>query len=817
MVASLNLATLILFLLGGQAGVPLGLPPGPEDPAMYQFAPEQCVAYSSWASTVAADPEGNATERWMATPAIQASYEKLKDAVREMAVSGSAENKAFGEMAFRLAEKCLNSACGFYLGEIEPVESSFRFHLGVLVNMGEEASQINDEITSLLAPMFRQNGLEVTTTEIDGTRFHRVVIRDAGEDLLHPVTWGVVNDQYLAVTVGEGEMKNLLDNLNTGEPEWLSDLRAEISVDRVSSTTWVDTAALFDMVRASAEQFGGGEDVDNALQLTGLDKLTTAGWIAGLDDQGFICRGSVHIDGEPTGIFGLFSEEALEPELFGKVADDRMVVTGMRLSVPKIFSIIRDINESNEWSRGNFDRGVDALNNMIDIDLEEDVIGNLDDYAYVYGSVNFANPTAGWVLGIGASNEMDLAETYEKINEYLKDATEDGNLFEVYEFQESTVNDTTVYGMKDKRGWGMPNFSWTMSDGELLISLDKSSIRRHLRRESMAGDALANDPWFAENAFTPPRMDAEGPLAVVSLDLSSILKIGLPLLTTFGDDLFHESFGYSLDDLPSVEVLTKDMKPNITSLYRTPEGFEIIQRQTYPGGTPGTVLATTVIGVMPASMQVRRAALRTEGANRMRQLVIALHNYHDTHRGFPSRYSKNADDEPLLSWRVHILPYLEEGDLYEEFHLDEPWDSEHNKALIERMPQCYFHPAAATEDGKTVFVVPAGEGSAMAEPDDDEERPVGMSLVDVTDGTSRTGVIFEANAENAVIWTKPDDFDWANIEDPVSALFDGWDGDGVNVALADGSVQFISREKLQEIIDKLIRVSDGEIVDWHDE
>lgn len=77
-------------------------------------------------------------------------------------------------------------------------------------------------------------------------------------------------------------------------------------------------------------------------------------------------------------------------------------------------------------------------------------------------------------------------------------------------------------------------------------------------------------------------------------------------------------------------------------------------------------------------------------------------------------------------------------------------------------------------------------------------------------------MIFEASAENAVVWTQPEDFKWEDIEDPVAALFGDWDGDGVNIAFGDGSVQFINKEKLREFIDKLITIDDGEAIDIWD-
>lgn len=77
--------------------------------------------------------------------------------------------------------------------------------------------------------------------------------------------------------------------------------------------------------------------------------------------------------------------------------------------------------------------------------------------------------------------------------------------------------------------------------------------------------------------------------------------------------------------------------------------------------------------------------------NRLRQIMLAMHSHHSQFRSYPppASASYDADGKPLLSWRVHLLPFLQEKPLYEKFHRDEPWDSEHNRGLVDRMPDVY--------------------------------------------------------------------------------------------------------------------------------
>ena len=88
----------------------------------------------------------------------------------------------------------------------------------------------------------------------------------------------------------------------------------------------------------------------------------------------------------------------------------------------------------------------------------------------------------------------------------------------------------------------------------------------------------------------------------------------------------------------------------------------------------------------PALIASREAAQRSVRLNHFKQFALAMFMYNDVKQSFPAAASYDANGKPLLSWRVLILPYIEQQELYNQFHLDEPWDSEHNRTLIAKMP-----------------------------------------------------------------------------------------------------------------------------------
>ena len=177
------------------------------------------------------------------------------------------------------------------------------------------------------------------------------------------------------------------------------------------------------------------------------------------------------------------------------------------------------------------------------------------------------------------------------------------------------------------------------------------------------------------------------------------------------------------------------------------------------------VIGALVALLLPAVQAAREAARRNDSLARLRDFSIAMQNHHEATGRFPAHAIYSADGNPLLSWRVRLLPFMEEMELYREFHLDEPWDSEHNKQLIARMPDV-LHSASSPfnqADGKTLFVAPIGDGFVMDGTKD------GVGIRQLSDGTSKTIMIVEADPDKAVIWTKPDDLQ-VDLENPTAGL-----------------------------------------------
>ncbi|MEM9351859.1 MAG: DUF1559 domain-containing protein [Planctomycetota bacterium] len=199
----------------------------------------------------------------------------------------------------------------------------------------------------------------------------------------------------------------------------------------------------------------------------------------------------------------------------------------------------------------------------------------------------------------------------------------------------------------------------------------------------------------------------------------------------------------------------KQLRPNRDGLRFTllsvPEEFGNAQT--------GSLVNVAIIGVLvglllPAVQAAREAARRNSAQNDIKNLLLGLYNYESANRRFPAHAVYDDAGKPLLSWRVQILPYLDDPGVYGEFRLDEPWDSEHNKQLISQMPEVFLDPSSklAPSEGRTSYVGVLGPKAFFS------GTAKGREIREMVDGLSNSVAIVQVSDDRAPIWTKPNDW-----------------------------------------------------------
>jgi prepilin-type processing-associated H-X9-DG protein len=214
--------------------------------------------------------------------------------------------------------------------------------------------------------------------------------------------------------------------------------------------------------------------------------------------------------------------------------------------------------------------------------------------------------------------------------------------------------------------------------------------------------------------------------------------------------------------------------------------------------------------LLPSVQGAREAARRSQCVNNLKQIGIAIHNYHDVYKCLPAAVLTDEDGEPMRSWRVAILPFIEQAPLYDQYDFSEPWDGPSNR-MLQGVPlpayRCPSDPGAMSAETNYVMIV--GEGTLGGTPNET------VRFSDVTDGLSNTILAIEVSA-SGIHWMEPRD---VTVEEAVAYITNPTaSGDrhahpgGVNVLLGDGSVRFLPESIDPQTLRSLMTRDDGQAI-----
>jgi hypothetical protein len=295
--------------------------------------------------------------------------------------------------------------------------------------------------------------------------------------------------------------------------------------------------------------------------------------------------------------------------------------------------------------------------------------------------------------------------------------------------------------------------------------------------------------WVAIGLETQPR-------PVVRLVIQAHAVAAARALRDVGHDALRwlEQSSWIRRRFPDFAKIAEQIKPTL-------EGDRVVLNIDLE---PGSVVTEVLY------RSLRESHDRSRCVDNLKQIGLALHGYHDIHKAFPPAYSRDTSGRPLLSWRVLILPFLEQDALYREFHLDEPWDSPHNRTLIDKIPAVYRCPAMSRQPadrGKTTYLGPRGKATVFSGAE-------GIKISEITDGTSNTIFAIDAGDDRAVTWTRPDDWE-VEPELEMKGLF-GHHPEGTVAGFLDGWALFLRETIKPETLKALVTRNGGEVVTSED-
>jgi hypothetical protein len=258
------------------------------------------------------------------------------------------------------------------------------------------------------------------------------------------------------------------------------------------------------------------------------------------------------------------------------------------------------------------------------------------------------------------------------------------------------------------------------------------------------------------------------------------------------------------DEVPAPEDLDRLLFPASTTLSVDVQGFDLTHRAAFPTLSSPAVVGALVAILTPRIRESLGASRRAKCEKNLKEIALAMKSLHVSKRAVLRPAICDSQGKPLLSWRVAILPYMEQQELYDKFKLDEPWDSPHNKALLKEMPPGFRCPIEATlQPFTTPYRVFTGNGALF-------ERDRDIGIVDITDGRANTLMIVESN--EAVPWTKPDDLPFDRAAAPPLLGAGSPHPGGFHAAMANGLVYFLKNSIDVNMFRALITRAGGEVV-----
>jgi hypothetical protein len=761
---------LFAAILAGATSPALGVPP--LDASVEHAAPDKCLFYFSSAGM--AEPVAgstNHTEQLLANQEVQTFFNELatqiSDGIRQ-AGQKNEELAVWWQAVLPVAKIAITRPVALYVERVDiHADGPPDVVAAMTIHCGDRADEFRKAVGKIVVLATREGGLEkIEKVEVAGGSLHRLTLKEVQLD------WGA-HGEYFVLTVGKQTSADLLARLDKpgSPPAWLTALKKQAGIKRVGTVGYLNGTGLWEAIEPKIAD----PKIRDLLTSLGVNKWVSVGEISGLDGEGIVTRQFIDLGGWPTGS----ESKPLTADDFKPIPDNAEFASVARFDLGWLYRRAIDaIDQLNPTE--NINERIAQAEQQLGFQVEDDFLASLGDVWTAHSNAGGGMlPLSGLVLTVTVRDQEKLTKVHDKLLALAQ------MILAQQPQPPFTIETKTVRGLEvhhvQPNGPISWDPAWAVVDGRLVVAATFQGLKFQIARGGKK--SLADVPAVAA------RLKAE-PITLTYQDTRAAVRQLYTAIQTFGPILVGQLAGQGINielpTLPDLEAIEPHILPRIDTTRRTSKGLESESFSTVPFGSvnvgsPATI-GVLVALLLPAVQQAREAARRNQAMNQLKQIGLAMQNHHDVFKKFPAAAICDADGKPLLSWRVKILPYIDEAALYNEFHLDEPWDSEHNKPLLDRMPEVYKDPRLGDLGNKTVYLVPTGDAVMFF-------NKVGANMKTVTDGTSKTILVVEAAPENAVLWTKPDDLK-IDPEKPAAGI--ATNGGVFLVAAVDGSIHVVS-------------------------
>ena len=782
---------------------------------LFSVAPDECWMYSTWSNHTNPDPNSvNHTDQLLAEPEVNAFANDIVERVGRIlpmafANAPEAQQQQIAEVAPSITNALFKKSGCFFVEKVttHDPETPPEIEGAFLLEIGDDAAKVAQTLAQLAGGEAGVKGVQ-----IGGKPFAEIPLDPgSGINILIGST-----DSYLIMGMGSDCVERALQRISGKKtPAWLNELDSRHSLGRRT------TLGIFDVqkIRNALLPLGGPPAVQivNAIGLGNVQSLETS---SGYSETEMVSRVLLQVDGKPQGALALFGDSGIQAGELNHIPADSLFAMALSVAPEKVFNFAQSLMlQFSPSDAESMMRDMTQFQQETGVDVRNDIINQIGPTWCLYNGAS-----DGWFTGMALTVSVDepnrLAGALKKLVQTAM-AESDGNEY-APRFSSRMVGDAEIHTVQIPE---MPlpfEPSWCISGNRLIVGMFPQSITpiaRPMEYEPLL-DSVSLEGYgrsFSSSDANAKLLgfgyqDSQKQFEILYPYVQMIMGMSRMFMTEMADmppeaaEMMETLFGGI--NLPPARSIHKHLVPTVSVFRQTASGFEAETRQTIPMVDVTFTVPVAIGLLLPAVQQVRVAAKRAQSQNNLKQLALAIHNFESVFQKLPSGFGVRNEGEQPVSWRVMILPYLEQQALYDSYRFDEPWDSEHNVELAQNMPEVYRSPNSQAEPGMTVYLGIGGVGGAMGVDNNGLSRP--RKFRDFRDGMSNTILFLEASDQLAVPWTKPDaGVDPENFD--FYSLFGQYPG-GFNAALSDGSVSFLSGNLDPEILKLMMEMNDGKII-----
>lgn len=773
-------------------------------------APEKCVSYIAWNSAPEKPIAGNATQALMAEPEVRAFVDDLRRRAGLMAPAimsseGMPQEKL--ELLHALSPKLVasifeRSGCMFIeeITVVRDMQEPPVVKAAMLVDLGGDA----EKFVSQMVEMVNEEGQSTPKVDLAGSQAYKIELQDSAGTLY----FGNAGE-ILVVAIGEDAYSNAIKRMKgTRQPAWLTklDQRAR-ALNHVHSLAFLDMESVLRSIRKAV-----GANANMVSELLGVSNVQQVQMVSGLNDEGSVTH--VLLDaGEIEGMLGLLTKHPVKDSLFEDVPADSLGAAAITLDNDGLLDLIRTAETLLGGQGSDFGRFKQELLDNTGIDLEEDLLRNLGNSWMLFNGAS-----DGWMTGMTLVGEVKDAKKlttaveafFKTVGQKVKDVPA---RYRPGLFKQAYAGET-IYSMTFPDVFVETSFC--VKQDRVYIGMFPQAVMTAIK-DLPADEILMDDMQvkkLSESKFLQGETKLSGMIYADAKLQAQLTYPYLQVLKTGASTMFGGQVGPDMAtllsglELPPARSVIRKIKPTMVLVRTSEQGIEIEARQTIPSNSVAMGVPVMVGMLLPAVGQVRQTAQLTQSLNNLRQLSLASLNYESANMRFPTDKPKKTAGDHAFSWRVHILPYIEQSNLYDQIKFDEPWDSAHNKTVLAKTPDVFKSPLRSLPEGMTVYRGFKGDrGSGVLGGVDGKGATFGR----ITDGSSNTILVAEVPDSLATHWAKPE---CLSVDEDVAKKLLTSKGNMLT-AFCDGSVHSIPMTIGTDSLLGLLGGNDGKVVDLY--